>query len=121
MTLRLVRQPHTAVTTFGVLFVDGFFQCVTLENSLKIIPAGTYEFEYYNSPKHKKIVPLLKNVPNRSMIEIHIANWAYELQGCIAVGTKINETMLTESEAAFTKLMKTIYPKPGTIRIEEWA
>jgi hypothetical protein len=49
------------------------------------IPTGTYELELYNSPKHG-LVPLLKNVPGFKYVEIHKANKAEELLGCIAVG-----------------------------------
>ena len=78
--------------TFGTLLTNGF-SCATLEREWKnndpdvsCIPLGAYECSIYNSPKHGKVY-LLKNVPNRSMIEIHVANVQQELLGCIALGT----------------------------------
>lgn len=108
VNLRLIRQPHEGNFTFGVLFVADFFQCFTLERTDKIIHAGKYEIVLYYSPRHKRVVPLLKDVPNRSMIEIHIANYPVELEGCIAVGNNFTNTMLVASTKAFTALMTKI-------------
>ena len=77
--------------TFGTLRTNGF-SCVTVEKEWhdndpdkSCIPLGAYECSIYDSPKHGKVY-LLKNVPNRSMIEIHVANVQQELLGCIALG-----------------------------------
>ena len=116
MILKLFREVTENKGTFGYLFFDGHFICYSLENAEKIIPAGTYELELYSSPKNKRIVPLLKNVPNRNMIEIHIANYPSELEGCIAVGLIMepsNERILS-STIAFDKLMSKIRSKPQT-------
>ena len=51
------------------------------------MPTGRYELELYNSPKHGW-VPLFKNVPGFTFTEIHKANHAEELLGCVAVGTR---------------------------------
>jgi len=40
------------------------------------------------------------------MIEIHVANFFNELEGCIAVGFDLNRPMLTISRGAFEALMK---------------
>jgi hypothetical protein len=50
------------------------------------IPAEIYPYTKYKSPSNKTTVFLLHNVPGRSEIEIHIANYVRELKGCIAVG-----------------------------------
>lgn len=107
MKLKLYREPSTADTTFGVMVLDGQVQCYTLENSHKIIPLGTYPVTRYPSPRNKMDVPLLGNVFNRSMIEIHPANFFHELEGCIALGTNIQtRPMLSNSRVAFDDLMK---------------
>ncbi len=49
------------------------------------IPTGRYELKLYDSPKHGK-VPLFHDIPGYSYVEIHKANHAEELLGCIAVG-----------------------------------
>jgi hypothetical protein len=106
--LRLIRQPCNDNATFGVLFVNNFFECFTLERTDRIIPAGTYDLILYQSPRHKRLVPLLQKVPNRGMIEIHIANYPVELEGCIAVGNNFTTKMLMSSTKAFTALMSKI-------------
>lgn len=49
------------------------------------IPCGRYELDLYDSPKHG-LVPILRDVPNYEYVEIHGANDASQLLGCIAVG-----------------------------------
>lgn len=62
------------------------------------VPAGTYSLIPYMSPKHGATWQLhaphcnvygCGPVPDggRSLIEIHSANWASQLEGCIALGT----------------------------------
>ncbi len=50
------------------------------------IPYGDYEVELYNSPRFKRVVPLLKNVPGFEMIEMHMGNSSTDSEGCILVG-----------------------------------
>ena len=49
------------------------------------MPTGRYELTLYHSPKHG-VVPLFMNVPNFEYTEIHGANTANQLLGCVAVG-----------------------------------
>lgn len=49
------------------------------------IPLGRYRLTLYRSPKHG-LVPLLNDVPNFKYIEMHGANQAEQLLGCIALG-----------------------------------
>lgn len=57
------------------------------ENQRRIscIPVGTYKIKKHNSPKFGKCFWVL-DVPNRSEILIHPANYTRQLLGCIAVG-----------------------------------
>lgn len=71
------------------------------KRALSCIPEGVYIAKPYASPS-KGSVYLLKNVPNRSFIEIHSANFGgdrsesskgkyqSQLLGCIALGEKID-------------------------------
>src|SRR6476660_4878109 len=101
MVMRLIREPSGPNCTFGVLFTNGYYECFTLENTHKIIPAGTYGITLYDSPHNKRVVPLLLDVPGRSEIEIHIANYPHELEGCIAVGQSFGLDVLHQSRLAF--------------------
>lgn len=64
------------------------------------IPVGRYRMVWYDSPKHGR-VPLLKNVKGFSYIEIHPANWAHQLLGCIAPGLSRGTNSVLESKKAF--------------------
>lgn len=93
--ITLKRGVSTPTGTYGSLIdEDQQHICFTLEKpwldnapQSSSIPTGKYECVAFNSPT-KGAVYLLKNVPNRSMIEIHKANVYTELLGCIAVGTE---------------------------------
>ena len=86
--------------TQGKLYINGRYHCETVEDEDRhlengngkiygktAIPRGRYEVDLYNSPKHGT-VPLLKDVPGFKYIEIHKANRAEDLQGCIGVGAE---------------------------------
>ena len=116
--MRLIREPSGISCTFGVLFTDSYFECFTLENTAKIIPSGTYGITLYDSPHNKRIVPLLIGVPGREEIEIHIANYPHELEGCIAVGQSIGVDVIHQSTKAFLALMEKV-ANGDEIRIED--
>jgi|SRR5215831_8121482 len=103
----------------GIMLLDGEFFCFTMENYVKKIPSGIYDCEIYNSPRHHMEVILLKDVPNRSMIEIHIANFPKELEGCIAPGEFRGQGMVMNSKVTFDKLMQTVDRNDIKIMIED--
>lgn len=53
------------------------------------IPEGDYELEWDTTGRIKN-VPRLRDVPNRTQINIHPANYPHELHGCIAPGLDWN-------------------------------
>lgn len=90
LELTLRRLEETQDGTFGeFLDEDGKHICYSVERRSTgdhpCIPKDKYQVVFYNSPT-KGPVYLLKDVPNRNMIEIHSANLASELLGCIAPG-----------------------------------
>ncbi len=85
MIMKLTRLDWTDKGVFGHLVLEGF-DCVTLERHDTMIPAGTYKVSVYHSPRLNRDVLLLHDVPGRTMIEIHNANWENQLEGCVAVG-----------------------------------
>lgn len=60
----------------------------TKENESSCIPEGIYLCKKYSSPKFPDNWEVT-NVPNRSHILIHCANYVYEIEGCIATATTI--------------------------------
>lgn len=71
-------------------FIIGDFECGVLEDSGRLVPAGEYEVvEDWHHPldlKRRYRVPELQGVPGRSQIQIHIANYPDQLDGCMAPG-----------------------------------
>lgn len=55
------------------------------ERRISCIPAGVYPIKKHDSPKFGRVF-WIQDVPNRSEILIHPANYTRQLLGCIAVG-----------------------------------
>lgn len=55
----------------------------TLENANFLIPQGIYPLELTWSPKFKKLMPLIQDVPEREGIRIHMGSLPEHSQGCI--------------------------------------
>ncbi len=104
---------------WGQLFVDGHQKAVTIENPEKIIPAGTWVFTRYLSPKHGQVWVAI-GIPDRTYIEIHEANWARQLDGCIGVGDQYgyleNEPAVLHSDTTLQQL-RGILPDTFTLTI----
>jgi len=80
--------------TMGRLKIDDF-QCFTLElpwlnnqNDISCIPPGTYEYFLRNSP-HNGAVLELRDVEDRTYVQIHSGNYTSQILGCILVGDSI--------------------------------
>jgi hypothetical protein len=83
--------------TFSEWKIDGNKFCYGVEKAwrnnqrrISCIPIGNYTATIYNSPLHGRVYQL-NNVPGRSSIQIHSANFADELEGCLAPGENISE------------------------------
>ena len=108
--------------TFGRMFhSDGWF-CYTVERpwqdnipTFSCIPAGLYQVKLGVYHKHNYPAYELLNVPQRAGIKIHVANYAQELEGCIAPGRELGWVesywAVTESQAAFDDLMALPVPE----------
>ena len=117
MKLRLDRIFCTNECTIGELYVDSSYMTDTLEDRVRpegekvygktAIPEGTYEVKLTHSPRFKKILPEILNVPNFSGIRIHTGNSSKDTEGCILVGTwdGEKEDWVSDSKIAFNKLM----------------
>lgn len=131
MNLNLQRTTLSANSTEGKLFIDGKFECYTLEptdrekigepvSSWKIpgktaIPVGTYGVEVtYFVPQSALgqgsgyYAPLLDNVPGFIGIRIHIGNFPTDTEGCILVGNTVEQDEVLNSRDAFNSMMAKI-------------
>lgn len=70
-----------------------------------IIPEGVYIAQLELSPHFGFATPHLQ-VPGRTYIEIHPANYPTQLEGCIAVGEQIDGDALDNSDSAFSSFVK---------------
>jgi hypothetical protein len=127
--LTLERIATDGASTIGILFLDGIFQCFTLEDeyrTVKIqgetrIPAGTHRIGLRNDggltqkyaarfPKIHKVMLWLRDVRCFEYIYIHVGNRDEDSEGCILVGdtavTSDDDMMVGASRAAYRR----IYP-----------
>ena len=105
MKLQVVRTQFGKDATNGLLFIDGIFECYTLEDqyqSVKVmhetcIPEGTYDIKFRKTGGfHAKYSDRYKNahygmlhiqdVPNFTYILIHTGNTDEHTSGCLIVG-----------------------------------
>ena len=69
--------------------------CSTLETADYIIPALIYRVQVTQSPKFRRLLPCLVQVPGRSGIRVHRGTRPEHSKGCIIVSAA-NEQILTE-------------------------
>jgi hypothetical protein len=117
MELTLNRIFLGSSATIGELWVNDTHLCDTLEDRVRpegekiygktAIPEGIYEMVLSYSPRFKKILPEILNVPNFTGIRIHCGNSSADSSGCILVGTwdGEKEDWISDSKIAFNELM----------------
>jgi hypothetical protein len=124
MELLLVRHYKGHTCTIGSLYLNGTFECYTLEDvvrqvngepteSWKIkgqtaIPTGRYEVTITFSSRFKILLPLLLDVPGFEAIRIHSGNTDADTEGCILVGRVKADEYIFESKLALEPLLKKI-------------
>lgn len=112
MELTLQRKWPREKYIIGRLLIDGEFFCHTLEpphnRHHPCIPAGRYKVIVNMSPKFKKLLPRVCNVPGRDGILIHSGNTAADTLGCILVGNNTEVGRVTNSRATMAKLQPQI-------------
>ena len=130
MKLSLYRIRGSEESTIGLLYIDSFFSCFTLEDQFREIkvkgetriPAGTYRMtlkkeggkhEQYKLkyPDIHKGMLWIMDVPNFNYILIHIGNNDSDSDGCILIGDSVKQNitdngMLAESTICY----KRVYP-----------
>jgi hypothetical protein len=119
VNLRIVRELSTDESTPGTLFVDGNFECFTLEDLVRevpglqvaawkvesrtAIPVGNYEVTIDFSTRFGKQMPHILEVPGFEGIRIHSGNTSADTEGCILLGQARNgPDEVINSKAAFS-------------------
>jgi hypothetical protein len=103
MNIESIRKEKYDDRTIGSLYVNGSFECFTLEDKdrglenggVKIpaqtaIPRGKYQVIIDWSDRHRCLMLHILDVPHFTGIRFDIANDPSEIKGCIAVGKEIN-------------------------------
>lgn len=142
MKLTLKRKFLGANYTIGDLFIDDKFFCNTIEDTVRelplicpntpkgisctcpdkvyaetAIPFGTYKVTMKYSPKFKRVLPYLHNVPHFIGILIHLGNDQTASAGCIIVGKNKVKGKVLESRAT-SDTLNAILSKEKDIIIE---
>lgn len=132
MELILKRIALKETYTIGHLYVDGKYFCDTCEDKVRdltkenkvygetAIPYGRYKICLCISPKFKRLLPKLLNVPHFEGVLIHRGNTAADSAGCILVGEnkeigKVLNSTVTEQK--LVDLMKRAKDKSEDIWI----
>ena len=93
VTIRLTRISREGKAVRGCLRMEGQ-EIATLENADYIIPVGIYEVRVTYSPRFKRMLPLVMQVPRRSGIRFHRGTRPEHSKGCILVSAA-NEQQIT--------------------------
>lgn len=118
MEITVKRIAKKQAYTIGKMYIDGAYFCDTLEDRVRdltkeakvpgktAIPTGKYPVIINFSPRFKKNLPLLMNVPYFSGVRIHSGNTAEDTEGCILVGENKAVGKVLNSRTTFTRLME---------------
>ena len=124
MLLEVRREASANGCTLGFMYVDGVFECFTLEDVVRevpglavvdwkvpdvtAIPSGTYKLIVTASARFHKLLPELVDVPGFAGVRIHCGNCAEDTEGCILVGRRRDTAAVLESRIAFNALFPKI-------------
>ena len=125
MELKLIRNKTNKEYTEGKLYINGVYFCDTLEDkdrgllqtmsvdtikTIKVyketcIPYGRYKVILSMSKRFGKVMPELLSVKGFVGVRMHSGNTIYDTEGCILVGTKSSDGIITNSRKTFNALM----------------
>lgn len=144
MEIKIERRWFTEKTTIGELYIDGVFECFTLEDRSRfpVKPSEMSDAEYLDLVERLKVqnvtaVPPLRyalyigfsehfqrmmihiqSVPGYCGCEIHSGNRDTDTDGCVLVGKKRSVDLITESLFAYGAFFAKVN---GAIRRKEQA
>lgn len=101
--------------TIGKLYIGTDYFCDVLEDTVRpegekiagktAIPAGEYKVKLTYSPRFKKILPEILNVPNFTGVRIHSGNHAGHTDGCLLLGLNKVKGQVVNSQDAMAFFM----------------
>lgn len=90
---KLCRVSHYTNKRTGELVERLHYICYTLENADYLIPALVYKVQVTQSPRFKRLLPILIQVPGRSGIRFHRGTLPEHSKGCILVSPHCEQTL----------------------------
>ena len=90
---KLYRVSHYYNKRTGELVERLHYICDTLENADYLVPALIYRVTVTQSPKFRRLLPLLNQVPGRSGIRVHRGTKPEHSKGCILVSPHCEQTL----------------------------
>ena len=93
--IRLTRTSNEGKAVRGCLRM-GMQKVATLENADYIIPVGMYPIVVTWSPKFKRMLPIVLNVPGRSGIRVHRGTKPEHSRGCILVSAAMEQQLTAQ-------------------------
>ena len=93
VTGKLYRVSHYYNKRTGLMVERLHYICDTLENADYLIPALIYRITVTQSPKFKRLLPLINQVPGRTGIRVHRGSLPEHSKGCILVSPHCEQTL----------------------------
>ncbi len=107
MYYKLIRQPADGKSVHGKLYRTSHyynkrldkmverlhFICDTLENADYLVPALIYKVQVTQSPRFKRLLPMLIQVPGRSGIRFHRGSQPEHSKGCILISASMEQSL----------------------------
>lgn len=116
--------------TIGKMYINGEYFCDTLEDTDRgltqvmtlseikevkeygntAIPTGKYQVAYTYSPRFKKYLPLLLQVPAFEGVRIHSGNTHTDTEGCILLGENKSVGKVLNSRKTMDEFLRILKP-----------
>lgn len=138
MNVSINRKWKKDTYTIGLVYIDGEFFCNSLEDRdrglrqdmdvgeiarMKVagetaIPTGKYIVTMTYSPKYKRVMPQIMNVPGYTGGRIHSGNNAKDTEGCILLGKNDKVGWISNSRETCKKFEELLVASGGTCDLE---
>ena len=90
---KLYRVSHYYNKRTGELVERLHFVCSTIENADYLIPALIYRVQVTQSPRFRRLLPVLTQVPGRSGIRFHRGSRPEHSKGCILISESMEQSL----------------------------
>lgn len=120
IAIRVKRKFLGETYTIGEMSINGIKFCDTLEDKVRnltteakvygktAIPKGTYNVKMRYSPRFKRRLPEIENVPHFTGVLIHRGNTEDDTSGCILLGDNTSTGRVTNSTKYEIALCQTL-------------